>query len=147
MLSLGLCTPRISLRPLRHRIHCSVEQDGALEFRIGSRVRVKQSIMVYHVPKRKEGLDIKGMEGSIASNVRRLGEVELSPNYPWKIQFEAEGSEGKKPKKFFVHLVLSPFHEHLLTKWMSLSGRRRDRTCGMTMHDDLLDHMIEVMNC
>ena len=124
MISLRPCAPRISLRPPRHRIYCNVEQDGALELRVGSRVRVKQSIVVYHVPKRKEGLDIKGMEGSIASNVRRSGEVQLTPNYPWKIQFEQEASEGKKPKKFFVHLVLNALHTHLPSDEVDVTSGR-----------------------
>ena len=68
-------------------------------------MRVSQSITVYHIPKRKDGFDIKGMEGTVVSNVRFVSGIELSPNFPWKVQFEKESEEGKRPSKFFVHLV------------------------------------------
>lgn len=101
--SFSLCQTRIRYCNSRSRVTCCVQQDGAVELKAGSRVRVAKSIVVYHVPKQKDGVDIKGMEGSVVSNVRFMDGIELSPNYPWKVQFEQPSD--KKPVKFFVHLV------------------------------------------
>eukprot|EP00210_Caulerpa_lentillifera_P005661 g5414.t1 len=70
----------------------------------GLRVRVVTSIVVYHVPKSKQGLDLEGMEGDLIADVRHVAGQELTPNYPWKVQFQRIPPDGGKPSKFFVHL-------------------------------------------
>ena len=59
--------------------------------KIGDRVRVKESVIVYHHPKHKaEGLDAKGMEGEIIDII----EKPVTANIPVKVQFD---------KKFIAH--------------------------------------------
>jgi hypothetical protein len=66
-------------------------------------VRVKEDMTVYHVPGFKGGLQIRDMEGNVVEDVTEYKGKRLSPNFPWKIEFEVE-SKGKT-KKFFVHMV------------------------------------------
>jgi Ferredoxin thioredoxin reductase variable alpha chain len=66
-------------------------------------VKVKDDLTVYHVPGFKQGLELKGKEGIVDKNVTMFNGIKLSPNMPWKVQFEAE-NKGKT-KKFFVHMV------------------------------------------
>lgn len=87
-----------SIRPV-----CCTGENGSLK--PGLRVRVVKSIMVYHVPKLKKGFDIEGMEGDLLSDVRQYKGQELTPNFPWKVQFQRTNPEGGKQSKFFVHLV------------------------------------------
>lgn len=88
-----------SIRPV-----CCTGQTASLK--PGLRVRVVKSIMVYHVPKLKQGLDIEGMEGDLVSDVRQYKGQELTPNFSWKVQFQRTSPDGGKPSKFFAHLVL-----------------------------------------
>ena len=69
----------------------------------GTRVRVKQSVMVYHAPKRKEGLDLEGMEGEVQAYVDDYKGKKLSSNLPVKVRFLLD-NDGKETK-FFSHLV------------------------------------------
>lgn len=69
---------------------------------VGDKVKVKVDMKVYHVPGFKTGMEIKGKEGTVDSNITEFKGVTLSPNYPWKIRFDYEAEN--KPKKFFVHL-------------------------------------------
>lgn len=55
---------------------------------------------------KENGLELKGKEGVVESNVTEYKGVTLSPNYPWKIRFDYELKE--KAKKYFVHLVCRP---------------------------------------
>lgn len=66
---------------------------------------------VFHVPGFKKGLSIADMEGEVKANIIDYNGVELSPNYPWKIQLSVEQENGRT-RKFFVHLVRihSPRH-------------------------------------
>jgi hypothetical protein len=68
----------------------------------GTKVKVTTEVKVYHAPKRAEGIDLQGMEGTIAKNTIYYKGKELSPNLPYKVQFELD--PGAKAK-FFAHLV------------------------------------------
>lgn len=62
----------------------------------GDRVRVTESVIVYHHPRhKKEPLDIKGMEGTIQEIVTEWQGRPVSANLPVKVKFE---------KKFTAHL-------------------------------------------
>lgn len=51
---------------------------------IGDRVRVKESVVVYHHPQHKqEGIDIQGQEGEI---IEVIGKP-ISANFPIKVKF------------------------------------------------------------
>ena len=64
--------------------------------KIGDRVRVKESVIVYHHPKKKmQPFDIKGMEGKIAKIMTDWQGRPISPNFPIVVKFE---------KKFKAHL-------------------------------------------
>lgn len=79
-------------------------------------VKVKEEFKVWHVPGFKEGIDMAGMEGVVQKDVTMYNGVKLSPNLPWKVQFEVEGKNGKA-KKFFVHMVrlFSELQQHIGT--------------------------------
>ena len=64
------------------------------EFAEGAKVRVKDSVMIYHVGKFKTGLDLQGMEGVVQADVRNFKGMELSATMPWKVQFEAPAPDG-----------------------------------------------------
>lgn len=79
-------------------------EDGT-SWNVGDAVRVVESVVVYHVPKKNQGVDLKGMEGQVVSDARQYKGKEISANLPWKVQFEMEAEEpGKKNTKFFAHL-------------------------------------------
>jgi len=62
----------------------------------GDRVRVTESVIVYHHPKhKKEAFDMKGMEGTIQEIVTEWQGRPISANLPVKVKFE---------KKFTAHL-------------------------------------------
>ena len=64
--------------------------------KVGDRVRVKESIVVYHDPeKRKEPSDIQGREGDVVAIVTEWQGRPVSANFPVLVQFS---------KKFKVHL-------------------------------------------
>lgn len=57
--------------------------------KIGDRVRVIQSVVVYHHPQhKKEPFDLKGMEGEIVEIVPKP----ITANLPIKVQFEPKFS-------------------------------------------------------
>ncbi|MDG2990178.1 ferredoxin-thioredoxin reductase variable chain [Candidatus Synechococcus calcipolaris G9] len=63
---------------------------------VGTRVRVKSSIMVYHHPQhRNQPLDIKGMEGEIIAVLETWQGRVISPNFPYQVRFAP---------KFLAHL-------------------------------------------
>lgn len=68
----------------------------------GSRVRVTESVVVYHVPKTSE-LDLKGLEGTIQADARQVKGEDLTATFPWIVLFERP--EDVKPKTFQAHLV------------------------------------------
>ena len=64
--------------------------------KIGDRVRVKESVVVYHHPRQKmQPYDIKGMEGEIAKVMMDWEGRPISPNFPILVKF---------PNKFKAHL-------------------------------------------
>lgn len=63
---------------------------------IGDRVRVKESVVVYHYPQQKmQPYDIKGMEGEITKVMTDWQGRTISPNMPILVKFE---------KRFKAHL-------------------------------------------
>jgi len=64
--------------------------------KVGDRVRVKDSVVVYHHPEhRGQGFDLKGSEGEIAAIVTQWQGRPVSANLPILVQFS---------KKFKAHL-------------------------------------------
>lgn len=64
--------------------------------KIGDRVRINTSVVVYHYPKQKnKPFDLKGMEGEIIKIMTEWQGRPISPNLPVVVQFE---------KKFKAHL-------------------------------------------
>jgi len=62
----------------------------------GDRVRVNQSVVVYHHPKhRQQPFDLQGMEGTIQDIITEWQGRPISANLPIKVKFE---------KKFSAHL-------------------------------------------
>jgi hypothetical protein len=58
-------------------------------FPVGSRVRVAQSVIVYHYPgHRNEAFDLKGQEGEVLEIVRSWQGRPVSANLPVLIKFE-----------------------------------------------------------
>ncbi len=56
--------------------------------RIGDRVRVKSSVVVYHHPEhRNEPFDLKGMEGELKAVIVDWNGRPVSANYPFQVQF------------------------------------------------------------
>lgn len=68
----------------------------SLLMNIGSRVRVKESVIVYHHPEhRNQPFDMKGQEGDVAKIVKEWEGRPVSANLPVVVQFN---------KKFKAHL-------------------------------------------
>jgi hypothetical protein len=64
--------------------------------KIGDRVRVKQSVVIYHHPEQKQQpVDIQGLEGEIAKIMTDWEGRAISPNFPILVSFS---------KKFKAHL-------------------------------------------
>lgn len=64
--------------------------------KIGDRVQVTESVIVYHYPKNKQKpMDIKGMEGELIEIVTEWQGRPVSANFPYLVKFE---------KKFKAHL-------------------------------------------
>jgi hypothetical protein len=64
--------------------------------KIGDRVRVIESVVVYHHPEhKKQPFDIKGMEGEVINIVTEWQGRPVSANLPILVQFD---------KKFKAHL-------------------------------------------
>lgn len=63
--------------------------------KIGDRVRVNSSVVVYHHPEhKKQPFDIKGMEGEVIDIISDWRGRPISPNLPVLVKFE---------KKFKAH--------------------------------------------
>ena len=64
--------------------------------KVGDRVRVKESVVVYHHPEHKgRSVDIRGTEGEVAAIVTQWNGRPVSANFPILVQFG---------KKFKAHL-------------------------------------------
>lgn len=69
---------------------------GYRDMKVGDRVRVKESVIVYHHPEhRSQPFDIKGLEGEIVSFANVWQGKPISANFPIYVQFS---------KKFKAHL-------------------------------------------
>lgn len=69
---------------------------GYRDMKVGDRVRVKESVIVYHHPEhRSQPFDIKGLEGEIISFANVWQGKPISANFPIYVQFS---------KKFKAHL-------------------------------------------
>jgi hypothetical protein len=67
--------------------------------KIGDRVRVIESVVVYHHPEhKKEAFDIKGSEGEIVDIINDWQGRPISPNLPILVKFD---------KKFKAHFRLN----------------------------------------
>ena len=67
-----------------------------VDMKIGDRVRVKESVIIYHHPEhRGQGFDIKGTEGEIVQIANEWKGKPISANLPFVVQFS---------KKFKAHL-------------------------------------------
>lgn len=56
--------------------------------KVGDRVRVIQSVVVYHHPEhKKEAFDLQGMEGEIQKIVTEWQGRPVSANFPFFVQF------------------------------------------------------------
>eukprot|EP00897_Mesotaenium_endlicherianum_P001400 jgi/Mesen1/1288/ME000013S00782 len=75
------------------------DQESSIE--VGARIRVKESVKVYHIPKVKE-FDLSGCEGEVKDVVTTFKGKPISSTLPYKVQFESE-IEGNNVK-FIAHL-------------------------------------------
>ncbi|MBR8835466.1 MAG: ferredoxin-thioredoxin reductase variable chain [Stigonema ocellatum SAG 48.90 = DSM 106950] len=67
-----------------------------VDMKIGDRVRVKDSVVVYHHPEhRGKAFDLKGTEGDVTGIVTQWQGRPVSANFPIQVQFS---------KKFKAHL-------------------------------------------
>lgn len=65
-------------------------------FPVGSRVRVAESVVVYHHPEhRNDPFDLKGQEGEVLQVIRELKGKPISANLPYLVKF------GKKFRAHF----------------------------------------------
>ena len=75
---------------------CKEETLGSKFMKVGDRVRVKESVIVYHNPEnRNQPFDIKGIEGEVIGLITEWQGRPVSANLPVYVQFT---------KKFKVHL-------------------------------------------
>jgi hypothetical protein len=62
---------------------------GSNVMKVGDRVRVTQSVMIYHHPDhRNQPFDAKGMEGEVAAIVDEWRGRPVSANLPVQVQFD-----------------------------------------------------------
>jgi len=72
------------------------ELDTNYIMKVGDRVRVKESVVVYHHPEhRGDAFDINGTEGELVAIVTQWHDRPVSANFPFLVQFS---------KKFKAHL-------------------------------------------
>ena len=75
---------------------CGEETLGSKAMKVGDRIRVKESVIVYHHPEnRNQPFDIKGQEGEVIGIVTEWQGRPVSANLPIYVQFS---------KKFKAHL-------------------------------------------
>ncbi|KAK3189175.1 hypothetical protein Dsin_028736 [Dipteronia sinensis] len=85
----------------------SASSDDEEEAKIGSRIKVKVPLKVYHVPRVPE-VDLAAMEGVLKQYVVNWKGKRISANLPYKVQFITQ-IEGRGPVKFFAHLKEDEF--------------------------------------
>ncbi|HEY9618608.1 MAG TPA: ferredoxin-thioredoxin reductase variable chain [Microcoleaceae cyanobacterium] len=60
-------------------------------FAVGSRVRVAQSVVVYHHPQhRNQPFDLQGQEGEVVEVVKEWHGKPVSANFPFLIKFDGK---------------------------------------------------------
>lgn len=75
---------------------CGEETLGSKVMKVGDRVRVKESVMVYHNPEhRNQPFDLIGLEGEVIAFADEWQGKPISANLPIYVQFS---------KKFKAHL-------------------------------------------
>lgn len=75
---------------------CGEETLGSKVMKAGDRIRIKESVIVYHHPEnRNQPFDIKGLEGEVISVVTEWQGRPVSANLPIYVKFS---------KKFKAHL-------------------------------------------
>ncbi len=75
---------------------CGEETLGSNAMKVGDRVRVKESVIVYHHPEhRNQPFDIKSLEGEVIALANEWQGRPVSANLPIYVQFS---------KKFKAHL-------------------------------------------
>lgn len=75
---------------------CGEETLGSKVMKAGDRIRVKESVIVYHHPEnRNQPFDIKGLEGEVINVVTEWQGRPVSANLPIYVKFS---------KKFKAHL-------------------------------------------
>jgi Ferredoxin thioredoxin reductase variable alpha chain len=73
-----------------------VEKGVTVAMKVGDRIRVKESVIIYHHPEhRGQAFDLKGSEGEIKEIVTQWQGRPVSANLPFLVQFS---------KKFKAHL-------------------------------------------
>ncbi len=71
--------------------------------KVGDRVRVTESVLVYHHPQhKKEPLDLKGLEGKIVNILNDWRGRPISPNLPVVIEFENKFKAHLRDNEFEV---------------------------------------------
>ncbi|MBW4516547.1 MAG: ferredoxin-thioredoxin reductase variable chain [Timaviella obliquedivisa GSE-PSE-MK23-08B] len=59
--------------------------------KVGDRVRVKESVVVYHYPAhRNEAFDLKGLEGEVVGIASEWHGKPISANFPLLVKFEGK---------------------------------------------------------
>lgn len=77
--------------------------------KLGTRVKVKIPLKVYHVPKVPE-LELTGQVGTLKQYVAVHKGKRISANLPYKVEFVVDNIEGReKPVKFLAHLKEDEF--------------------------------------
>lgn len=67
--------------------------------KIGDRVKVKSSVLVYHHPEhRSQAFDVQGLEGVVTAVILDWNGRPVSANFPFQVQFD---------KRFRAHLQAS----------------------------------------
>ncbi|MBF2090801.1 MAG: ferredoxin-thioredoxin reductase variable chain [Synechococcales cyanobacterium K44_A2020_017] len=57
--------------------------------KVGDRVRVCQSVVVYHHPKhRNQPFDLEGQEGEVVGLASQWKDKPISANFPWLVKFD-----------------------------------------------------------
>jgi hypothetical protein len=70
-----------------------MEADAKETLVVGTRVRIKSSVLVYHHPEhRGQAFDIQGLTGEITSVLLDWHGKEISANYPYIVKFNPKFS-------------------------------------------------------
>lgn len=93
----GLATPR------RVAARAAVAPSPVAKLQAGDKVKVTESVVVYHVPKSKgAATDLNGMEGEVASRADDLNGTYISANLEVRVAFAVP--DDPKGKTFIAHM-------------------------------------------